>query len=67
MGFTRQDYWNELQIPTPGDISKPGIEPVSLMSPGSLPLSHLGSLDIHILIPLSIGEIENAMCVSIFM
>ena len=33
MGFARQDCWSELPFPTPGDISKPGIEPASLMSP----------------------------------
>ena len=34
MGFARQDCWSELPFPTPVDISKPGIEPASLMSPG---------------------------------
>ena len=33
MGFSRQDYWNGLQCPPPGDLSNPGIEPASLMSP----------------------------------
>ena len=26
MGFSRQGYWNGLPIPSPGDLSKPGIE-----------------------------------------
>ena len=33
MGFLRQEYWNELPCPPPGDLSDPGIEPVSLVSP----------------------------------
>ena len=33
MGFSRQKYWSGLPFPTPGDLSNPGIEPVSLVSP----------------------------------
>ena len=33
MGFSRQEYWSRLPFPTPGDLSHPGIEPVSLESP----------------------------------
>ena len=29
MGFPRQDYWNGLLFPTPGDLPSPGIETVS--------------------------------------
>ena len=40
-GFLRQEYWNELLLPSPGDLPNPGIE---LQSPalqaGSLPLTH---------------------------
>ena len=32
MGFSRQEYWNGLPCPPSGDLSNPGIEPVSLMS-----------------------------------
>ena len=32
-GFSRQEYWSGLPCPSPGDLSDPGIEPVSLMSP----------------------------------
>ena len=32
MEFSRQEYWSELPIPSPGDLPNPGIEPVSLMS-----------------------------------
>ena len=33
MGFSRQEYWSGLPFPSPGDLSNPGIEPESLMSP----------------------------------
>ena len=29
MEFFRQEYWNELPFPTPGDLSNPGIKLVS--------------------------------------
>ena len=32
-GFSRQEYWNGLPCPAPGDIPNPGIEPMSLTSP----------------------------------
>ena len=42
VGFPRQDYWSGLPFSPPGDLSDPGIEPVSLLSPvlagGFLPL-----------------------------
>ena len=41
IGFLRQEYWNGLPVPPPGNLPDPGIEPASLMSPdwqvGSLP------------------------------
>ena len=33
MEFSRQEYWTGLLIPSPGDLSDPGIEPVSLTPP----------------------------------
>ena len=33
MGFFRQEYWSGLLCPLPGDLSDPGTEPVSLISP----------------------------------
>ena len=33
MGFSRQEYWNGLPRPPPGDLSNPGIERISLTSP----------------------------------
>ena len=29
MGFSRQEYWNGLLLPSPGDLLDPGIEPRS--------------------------------------
>ena len=29
MGFSRQEYWSGLAFPSPEDLSKPGIRPVS--------------------------------------
>ena len=51
MGFPRQAYWSGLLFPSPGDLPNPGIEPASPASPAlqadSLPLSHLGSINIY--------------------
>ena len=33
MGFSRQEYWNGLPCPPPGDLPNPGIKPASLTSP----------------------------------
>ena len=32
MGFPRQEYWNGLPFPSPGDLPHPGIELTSLVS-----------------------------------
>ena len=46
MGFLKEEHWNGLRFPSPGDLSDPGIE---LPSPkdwrqDSLPLNHQGEL-----------------------
>jgi len=33
MGFSRQEYWSRLPIPSPGDLPGPVIKPVSHTSP----------------------------------
>ena len=33
MGFSRQEYWNGLPLPTPEDLLHPGVESTSLTSP----------------------------------
>ena len=48
MGFSRQEYWSQQPVPSPGDLPEPGIKPTSLVSPALaggffLPLCHLGS------------------------
>ena len=35
MGFSRQEYWNALPYPPPGDLPNPGVEPTSLTFPAS--------------------------------
>ena len=32
MELSRQEYWSRLPFPTPGDLSKLGLEPVALVS-----------------------------------
>ena len=47
MKFSRQEYWNGLPFPPPGDLPDPGMEPTALGSPilsgGLCQLLHLGS------------------------
>ena len=33
MGFSRQEYWNGLPFPPPGDLPEAGIEPMTPASP----------------------------------
>ena len=33
MGFSKQEYWSELPVPSPGDPLNPGTAPASLMPP----------------------------------
>ena len=56
MGFPRQEHWNELPFPSPGDLSKLGIEPYSLS------LSQQGSA-FHICKML--GQSQNLEAVSV--
>ena len=54
MAFSRQAFWSGLPCPPPGHLPHPGVEPISLASPAlcadSLPLSHLGSPYVQVLI-----------------
>ena len=47
MGFSRQEYWNKLPCPPPGDLPDPAIKPMAPAAPAlqevSLPLSHRGT------------------------
>ena len=50
MGFSRQEYWNRLPFPSPGDLPNLGIEPRSpLLKADSLPAELQGK-------PLGTGE-----------
>ena len=43
MGFSRQEYWSGLPLPSPGDLPDPGIEPRSLaLQADSLPTELCG-------------------------
>ena len=33
MEFSKQEYWSQQVLPTPGDLPDPGIEPMSSASP----------------------------------
>ena len=44
MGFSRQEYWNGLLFPSPGDLPNPGIKPESPVFPALLADSLLLSL-----------------------
>ena len=44
LGFSWQEYWNELPFPPPGDLPNSWIEPTCLaLQADSIPLSHKGS------------------------
>ena len=52
MGFSRQEHWSGLPLPSPGDLPDPGIEPASPALVGRLfTLSHQGALATEALIP----------------
>ena len=43
MGFPRQEYWNGLPFPPPGDLTNSGIKPVSpALQADSLPIEPPG-------------------------
>ena len=37
MGFSRQEYWSGVPLPSPGDLPDPGIEPGSATLPSEPP------------------------------
>ena len=59
MGFPREEYWNGLPFPSPGDVPHPGIKPISpALQADSLPMSYLGTpcLFIFLLSSKNIGN-----------
>ena len=70
MGFSRQDYSSGLPFPSPGDLPKPGIEPVSFfLNPGLLhcrqTLYHLSpqGSPLFYFIPSTLKSISSEFCV----
>ena len=47
MRFSRQEYWDGMPCPSPGDLTDPGIEPTYPLAPAlqadSLPVGHQGT------------------------
>ena len=55
MGFSKQEYWNGLPFPSPGNLSDPGIEPTSAaLQADSLPSEPPGKPKYH-LIPIRLA------------
>ena len=51
MEFSKQEYWNGLPFPPPGDLPDPGIKPASpAVAGGFLPLNHLESPQLLLLL-----------------
>ena len=66
MGFPRHKYWNELPFLSLGNLSNPGIEPMSSVSPAlkedSLPAESLGKLNELIPTPrFSLAEAQSLL------
>ena len=56
MEFSRQEYWNRLSFPSPGDLPNPGIKPQSpALQPDSLPSEPLGK-------PHIVGKANPQFC-----
>ena len=57
MGFSRQEYWSGLPFPSPGDLSNPGIKPVShALQVDSLPT------DLQVKPPILLNSSEKKPC-----
>ena len=49
VGFSRQEYWNGLPFPSPGDLPNPGIEPGSpTLQADGLPSELPGKLQVNL-------------------
>ena len=60
MGFFRQEYWNELPCPPPGNLPDPGIKLVSLTSPvlAGRFFSTRATLEAHKFFPLDFKSVN---------
>ena len=48
MGFSRQEYWSGLPLPSPGDLPNPGIKPGSpTLQADALPSEPPGKLSLY--------------------
>ena len=48
MGFSKQEYWSRLSLPSPGDLPDPGIKPTSpALQANSLPTEPSGKPSIN--------------------
>ena len=57
MGFSRQEYWNGLPFPSPGDLPNPGIKPRSpALQADSLPTEIRGK-------PKTLASSPRSVCV----
>ena len=65
MGFSRQEYWNELPFPSLGDIPKPGIKPTSLMSPALAGKFFTKSATWEAHVPFSVSNFDKEASVQI--
>ena len=47
VGFSRQEYWNRLPFPSPGDLPNPGIQAGSpaLQAQAKLPINNFKTID----------------------
>ena len=65
MGFRRQEYWNQLPYPSPGDLPDPGIKPASpalagrffSIEPPGKPISG----DTLFIFPLSMAHVKQVV------
>ena len=64
-GIFQQEYWNGLPFPTPGDLSDPGTEPTSPVSPAlhsdSLPTDPSGKPHVCITVQFSRLALSNSL------
>ena len=64
MGFSRQEYWSGLPLPSPGDLPDPGIEPGSpALKADCLPSEPPGK-SIHIPKGPSVGGMLFLTCIN---
>ena len=47
IGFSRQEYWNGVPGPPPGDLPHPGNEPTSLASPALVGIPIIKGTDLN--------------------